>query len=333
MVSPSSSDLTPSGMSDKPSPSEPSIGIDFGGTSIKMAVVQDGKVVARGRTIHTHHHPTVSSFLDAMSWEAKEVSEQFPKIRSIGIGLPGIVDSVNGIVHNLTNVPGWKNIPIKEEFEKRTGCSVTIENDANAMTYGEWAWGAGRGKPNVLCLTLGTGVGGGLIIENRLYRGSQLAAGEVGHMSIDWRGVPDSYGNFGALEKYVGNRQIAERAMAMYKKSGKEKSLESCAPDKLAAAAEHGDWVAREIWEETGSMIGICIANIQWLLNLDRVVIGGGVAQAGALLFEPILKAVGSRTIDVIHDQLEIIPAQLGTDAGIIGNAVLALEYVNSLKS
>lgn len=318
-------------MSDQPRFSEPAIGIDFGGTSIKMAVVQDGKVVARGQTIHTHHHPTVSSFLDAMSWEAKVVSEKFPNVRAIGIGLPGIVDSVNGIVHDLSNVPGWKNIPIRAEFEKRTGCAVTIENDANAMTYGEWAWGAGQGKPNVLCITLGTGVGGGLILNSRLYRGSQLAAGEVGHMSIDWRGVPDNYGNFGSLEKYVGNRQIAERAMAMYMKSGKEKSLEDCSPEKLTAAAEKGDWVAREIWEETGSMIGVCIANIQWLLNLDRIVLGGGVAQAGDLLFEPIRKAVSTRTIDVIHDKLEIVPAALGTDAGIIGNAVLALEYVKEL--
>lgn len=247
-------------------------------------------------------------------------------VAGIGIGLPGIIDSVNGIVHGLTNVAGWNEVPLREIMRQRTGLVTTIENDANAMAYGEWKHGAAAGTRHAVCITLGTGVGGGLILDGRLYRGAQLAAGEIGHMSIDYKGLPGPYGNFGGLEEYVGNNQIAGRAVALYAAAGQPRTAAQCTPLELDKAARAGDAIARSLWDALGDELGAALASVVWILNPDAIVIGGGVAKAGDLLFEPITKSLKSRCSKVICEKLRIIPAALGNDAGIIGNAMLAQE-------
>ena len=196
----------------------------------------------------------------------------------------------------------------------------------NAMTYGEWKYGAARGARHCLCLTLGTGVGGGLILDRRLYRGAQLAAGEIGHASIDYRGKPGPYGNFGGLEEYVGNQQIAERAVELYRAAGIVRTKEECAPKELEIAARGGDGIAQGLWEAVGDEVGAALASAVWVLNPDTIVIGGGVAKAGDLLFDPIRRSVESRTLKLFHENLRIVPAALGNDAGAIGNAALVLD-------
>ena len=175
-------------------------------------------------------------------------------------------------------------------------------------------------------MTLGTGVGGGLILDGKLFRGSQLGAGEIGQMIIEPHGVPGHYGNFGALEKYVGNRQIGERAQRAYAAAGVTRTLEELTPLVLEEAALGGDEIAAKLWEDIGFEIGIMLTNIAWLLNPDRIVIGGGVAKAGPLLFEPIRRTIRERTSGVYHENLEVVPAELGNDGGIIGCAALAVE-------
>ncbi|MHA3770528.1 ROK family protein [Verrucomicrobiota bacterium sgz303538] len=303
------------------------IGIDFGGTTIKSATVRDGAIVERGEVIDTLKHDT-RSLEDALVNTIKALKAAHPDVASVGVGLPGFVDSVNGIVHHLTNVPGWHEVPLRRLLGERTALPVTIENDANAMAYGEWRYGAAKDGQNVVCITLGTGVGGALILDGRLYRGAQLGAGEIGHMSIDYRGIAGPYGNFGGLEEYVGNQQIAERAVERYRATGRIKSIVECTPAELAKAAEGGDPVAAELWEEVGTEIGAALASVIWILNPDTIVIGGGVARAGELLFAPIQRAVHQRTIPVFHEHLRIVPATLGNDAGIIGCATLAMNLV-----
>lgn len=213
-------------------------------------------------------------------------------------------------------------------LEERTGLPVVIDNDANAATYAEWLYGAGRDGVNVIMVTLGTGVGGGLILDGKLYRGSQLGAGEIGQMTLDPQGVPGHYGNFGALEKHVGNNQIAERAGQLYREAGLTRSAEACTPLALQNGADGGDEIARRVWEEIGLHLGITLCDIVWLLNPDRIVIGGGVAKAGEYVFGPIRKTIAERTMKIFHEKLEIVPAALGNDAGIIGSAALALARV-----
>ena len=244
----------------------------------------------------------------------------------VGGGLPGMVDANRGVVNQLTNVAGWESVPLREILEKRTGLPAAVENDANAMAYGEWRHGAAREGRHVICITLGTGVGGALILDGRLYRGSTMGAGEVGHMSIDYRGVPGHYGNFGALEKYVGNQQITDRAFGRYAERGAPRERECCTPAALSEAARAGDEVALGIWEEVGYEIGVALSSAIWLVNPDTVVIGGGVAKAGELVFGPVRRTIFSQTGRVFHEHLRVVEAQLGNDAGIIGNAALALE-------
>ena len=306
------------------------IGIDFGGTSVKLGLVQAGGLTLRAESLATPAYGSGESLLAAMLNSVDDLRARYPDVRAIGVGVPGIVDSRRGVVHHLTNIPGWVNIPLREILCLHTGLPAIIENDANAMTYAEWKYGAARGRENVVCVTLGTGVGGGLILNGQLYRGSRLGAGEIGNMSIDYRGRPFGYGNFGALEAYVGNTRIAERAVARYEAAGQTRSLLECLPVMLAEAASRGDAVAHQLWDETGVMLGAALADVVWLLNPDAIVLGGGVALAGELLFAPLLRTIRERTSPVFHEALEVVPALLGSDAGLIGSGALALDALTA---
>lgn len=305
------------------------IGIDFGGTSVKPGVVSGAKVIARLEPIPTGQHDSVDSLLATVFRDVAILRKRHPEVCALGAGLPGIIDGVNGRVRELSNVPGWRDVPLVSLLSEKTGLPAIIENDANAMAYAEWRFGAGQDRPNVICMTLGTGVGGGLILDGKLFRGSQLGAGEIGQMIIEPHGVPGQYGNFGALEKYVGNQQIAERAQKAYMAAGSVRAPEELTPLLLEKAARSGDEIAAKLWKDIGFEIGIMLTNIVWLLNPDRIVIGGGVAKAGVLIFEPIKRTIRERTAAIYHQHLEVLPAALGNDGGIIGSAALALHAVD----
>ena len=302
------------------------IGIDFGGTSIKLGLIQAGGLMQRVESLPTLRYSGGDALLTAMLSAVDDLRALHPGVVAVGVGLPGIVDSKQGVVHHLTNVKGWVNVPLRDLLTIHTGLPAVIENDANAMTYAEWKFGAGRRHQHVVCVTLGTGVGGGLILDGKLYRGARLGAGEIGNMSIDYRGVPGVYGNLGALESYVGNRQIATRAALRYEAAGTPRTLAECTPALLAEAALQGDDVARQLWEETGVMLGASLCDVVWLLNPDALVLGGGVAQAGELVFGPLRRTLRERTSAVFHEHLEILPAELGSDAGLIGAGALAVD-------
>jgi glucokinase len=308
------------------------IGIDFGGTSVKSAVVSSGKIVHRAKPIDTMATGS-DALMDELIALIEQMRADYPDIAGVGVGLPGFVDSVNGIVHELTNVPGWDDVPLRQILQDRTGLPATVENDAKAMAYGEFKHGAASSGRHVVCVTLGTGVGGALIIDGKLYRGAQLGAGEIGHMSIDFRGRPGPYGSIGGLEEYVGNVQIAERAVERYRAAGQQRSAHECTPADLAAAANRGDPVAAKLWDDVGLELGAALASVVWIINPDTIVIGGGVAKAGDLLFNPIRREIRQRTQALFHENLRIVPAALGNDAGIIGNAMLALEAAENLHS
>jgi glucokinase len=302
------------------------IGVDFGGTSVKPGVVKGGVIVEKGNVIPTIQDGNVDALIGSIVAEINRLKKDNEDITAVGFGLPGIINPAEGLVVNLTNVKGWRDIPLREIVSQKTGLVTNLENDAKAMAYAEWRFGAGGTLPNVICITLGTGIGGGLILNGRLYRGARMVAGEIGQTSIDYQGKDFVYGNKGALEAYVGIWHIAERAKEIYSSAGKTLSDEDALPHKLSAAADAGDPLALQLWSDIGLKLGVGISNVVWLLNPHRIVIGGGVAKAGDRLLQKIHSTIRERTEKTFWEKLEIVPATLGNDAGIIGAATLALE-------
>ncbi len=305
------------------------VGIDFGGTSVKLGVCRDGALLCTDEPIPTASHAGPAALIGEMAARVARLRGRFPDIAAIGIGVPGLVDFDRGYVHELTNVPGWKHVPLKTLLVEKTGLPVVVDNDANAMAYAEFRHGAARGLRNVVALTLGTGIGGGLILDGKMYRGSCFSAGEIGQMSIHFDGLPGHYGNLGALEKYTGNQQIAEHAVRRYAEAGITKNAADCSPKAIAEAAKAGDDIARGVWGEVADWLGTALASIAWLLNPDAFVIGGGVAQAGDLIFDPLRQRVQRMVSEVVWERLQILPARFSNEAGIIGNAALAADLVD----
>ena len=302
------------------------IGFDMGAMSTKTGVVKNGKIVTRGDVIPTRQDGNTAALIDAFIQEILRLKEIHPDADAVGFGVPGIINPVEGVVVNLTNVKGWHDIALRSIVMERTGLVGNLENDAKAMAYAEWKHGAGQSVPNVICVTLGTAVGGALILNKRLYRGATWVAGEIGQMSIDYSGVDFVYGNKGALEAYVGHRHISARAQEIYKEAGRTLSDEEAHLENLTRAANEGDELADKLWADIGLKIGVGLTNVIWLVNPDRIVIGGGVANAGERLFGYIRQTIRSRCEKTFWEHLEVVPATLGNDAGIIGAATLALE-------
>ncbi len=302
------------------------IGIDFGGTSVKTGVVQGGEIIDHAPPIATQDFDGPEELIATMVRTVEDLRKRHAGIGAVGIGMPGFVDFGTGTVLNLTNVRGWENVPLKKELEARLGLPVSADNDANCMAFAEWKLGAGKGYEHLVCVALGTGVGGGIIANGQMIRGGRFGAGEIGQTSIDFQGRSGHYGNLGALEDYIGNREIARDAQAAYKAAGIAKDIEDCSPAALAEAAKHGDKIALACWNLTGRMLATAMMNACWLLNPEAIVIGGGVARAGDLLFTPFREHLLSQLSGPFKDGLAILPAAFGHEAGTVGAAALALE-------
>lgn len=304
------------------------IGIDFGGTTVKIAVVSQSHIIDQAPPIATQEYAGHEELIGAMVRVVEDLRTRHPSIAAIGVGMPGLVNFEEGLVYNLTNVRDWESVPLKAILQEQTGLPVAVDNDANCMAFAEWKCGAGRGFQHVVFITLGTGVGGAIIANGQMLRGARHGAGEVGQTSIDYQGRAGHYGNRGALEKYIGNSEITAMAHEAYVAAGTPKSLEDCAPAALAAAAHHGDPVALAQWETIGRMLATSVMNCCWLLNPEAIVIGGGVARAGNLLFKPLKAHLLSQLSGPFKDHLKLLPAEFGHEAGTIGAAALARELI-----
>lgn len=308
--------------------SEPcALAVDFGGTSIKMGVTAGDRILATADRIPTAMFESPQAIIDAMIASARTLRGQFPSACVMGMGMPGWCDYQRGVLYQLTNVRGWdREIPVKEMMEQALGLPVVLDNDANCMAYAEWKLGAGKGKRHLVCLTLGTGVGSGLIVNGELLRGSTCSAGELGQTSIDYRGRLGHYGNRGSLEDYVGNREIAADARTLYASHGIDKAIVDCNPIALERAALAGDEVAEQVWRDLAVKLSCALMNCCYLLNPEAIIIGGGVAKAKTLLFQPLQEIMKAQLAAPLVEYLEILPAQFGTEAGILGAAHLALN-------
>lgn len=302
------------------------LGIDFGGTTVKLAVVEGETLLTEVQRITTQEFSDPESLIDRIVSGIAVLRKSFPGVAGTGIGVPGAVDFLTGMTYNLTNVQGWASFPLRDVMIAKTGLPTVVENDANCMAYAEWKYGAARGYHHAVCVTLGTGVGGGLILNDQLYRGANFAAGEIGQMSIDWNGVPGPYGNSGALERYIGNRQIEELAATVYREKGiAVPPLHT--PMVLSQLAKEGDPIALEIWERVARALGYCLMSVVYLLNPEVIVIGGGVSGAGSSLFNPLAKTLKDTLTYECFDHLNIVPARFGNTAGIIGSSAIATAF------
>ena len=311
------------------------IGVDIGGTNIKLGLVDTrGRVLARDTflTGSAPGRPALMRRLVAHMEILRQTARQNQwKLTGVGIGAPGPIDVERGRIYFFPNIPGWKDTPLKALLEKRLKLPVYLDNDANVMALAEFLFGAGRGVQNIIALTLGTGVGGGIVVHGRLFHGPHYSAAEIGHLTINENGPRCACGSRGCIETYVGNgyfvRDVrqklkAGRASVLKKwiKEGQELS-----PLLVKKAAQKGDTLAKEMWTQTGGHLGTALAGLVNILNPERIVIGGGVAQAGELLFRPIRETIRKKAFPIAYRSVKVVPAVLGTDAGLIGAAALVL--------
>ena len=310
------------------------IGIDLGGTFTKLALVETNGRISRRAKLFTTAYKTRGELVSAIISEVRTLLKEghlTPKeLLGIGIGVPGLVDFDRGLIYTLTNVPGWKNTPLKAMLEVRLRVPVLVDNDVNVMALGECRFGAGKGAKNLVCVTLGTGVGGGIIIGGSLYRGFTFSAGEVGHMPLKEEGLPCNCGGYGCLERYVGNRYIVEEIKGKIRggshtaiKGLVDGDLSEITPEVISRAARKGDRLSIDFWNTVGKRIGVTLAGIVNLLNPERIIIGGGIADAGEPLFKAIRKTVKERALPVPRRAVKILKAKLGNEAGVIGAAAL----------
>jgi glucokinase len=315
------------------------VGVDLGGTNVRAAVVtREGQIIGEGRRPSlAMEEPEVSigQIIEAIREAMDRAGVTSFDVCGIGMAVPGRHNSKEGIVIWSPNFKDmWRGVKLAAPIREAIGVPVYMANDANTAALGEFRFGAGRDVNSMVMITLGTGVGGGVIIDGKVLGGSSSGGGEIGHQVIN----PNSCyrcecGNFGDLEAEARRDTIIERALReIY--AGRESLLTTMVepkyldltPATIAQAASKGDQVSLEVMAETGRFVGIGVANAINFLNPDMVVIGGGISQAGDVLWEPIRRTVCANALEESLDVCQIVPAKLGDNAGIMGGVVLVLQ-------
>ena len=309
------------------------IGVDVGGTNVKIALVDlDGKI-AYSNTVPTRaemgYEAGVNNIKQAIKDIMQESNQTNKTIEAIGFGLPGQIDYKEGIVKNLPNIPGWVNIPLAKIIEDEFSIPTRLDNDVRCAALGELNFGAGKGCENLICITVGTGIGSGIILNGKLVRGAANAAGEIGHIKMEMNGGPlCGCGDYGCFEAFASGPAIVTMAKE-YISGGKSAKYKEMATDGIitpyivAQAALQGDTVSIQIFKQIGKIIGIGLASVVNLLNPEKIIIGGGVADAGEILLEPIRKTIQDRAMPIQAASLQVVPAQLANAAGVIGASLL----------
>ncbi|HTL70254.1 MAG TPA: ROK family protein [Candidatus Eisenbacteria bacterium] len=312
------------------------IGVDIGGTSVKMGVVgPNGRIVCRSN-FPTGRHAKKSDVLDSLYEHSRSLTAQAKKagfrVTGVGIGAPGPIDVERGFVYSFPNIHGWENTPLRKILEKRLRLPVRIDNDANAMALGETLFGAGRGAKNTIALTLGTGVGGGIVIDGKLFHGPTYSAAEIGHIVLNEEGPQCGCGNRGCIETYVGNgyfvREVRSRLAAGEKSVLKrwiEEDGRELTPYLVWQAAKKGDGFAKKFWWETGLHLGNALVGLVNVFNPEKIILGGGVAQDKPHLLDSVTRTIKKKAFPIAARSVKVVPAALGVDAGLIGAAALVL--------
>lgn len=300
------------------------IGVDLGGTNLKVALL-DLKYKIRDKEIlstqsFVQKEELILVIINYINNIISNNKLKRANILGVGFGLPGPVDEKRGIVHFLPNIPGWQEVNLKHILEKGLKLPVFLDNDAKLMALAEYKLGAAKGTKHAVCLTLGTGVGGGIIIDGKIYRGSSNASGEVGHIPLNEEGPRCNCGGRACLETYIGNTRILKEAKKLFKQ---DISLE-----EVSKLAKKQNKQAASIWLNVGRHLGITLVGVVNLLNPDCIVIGGGVANAGKILFDNVKNIISEQAMSVQAKKVKILKATLGKNAGLIGAAILVRENI-----
>jgi glucokinase len=310
------------------------VGIDLGGTKISAgAMPTDGTREIAMRMIPTLAEGGAGAVVDRIAAVIEDVIAQTQAetgaersdFLGVGIGSPGPLDRARGLVIVTPNL-GWRDFPLRDEVSRRVNLPATLDNDANCATLGEWWCGAAKGGRNVVGMTIGTGIGGGLILDGKLYHGSSDAAGEIGHTTIDSTGRRCKCGNYGCLEAYASGPAIAERARETLEVDGDSMlpSMVNGDVSQITAAtvfeaSKREDRVALEVVRDTAHFLGVGVSNLINVFNPDIFVIAGGVTQAGELLFEPLRAEVRRRAFKPSVEACRIVAGALPLSAGVVG--------------
>lgn len=305
------------------------LGIDLGGTAVKLAIVDE-----KGRMLEQNSFPnTCPSNPDKI---VKEIINNFHKMKNIkkisgtGVGVAGDIDQLKGVVRFSPNL-GWKNLDLKRLLKVHLPAPIVVDNDANAAAWGAY-WLETEGKiKNFVCVTLGTGIGGGLIIDGKLYRGTTGSAGEIGHMPFEPFGLKCKCGNFGCIERYLGANYLSMQAKETVERCGSKiilkltnNNLDRITPRILAEAANLGDKLSNNIWRQAGERLGIVLAGVVNLLNPEMIVLAGGVSLAGNLLLKPIKETIKKRAFNTSAKACRIVTSKYNQNLGVVGAALLS---------
>lgn len=306
------------------------IGIDLGGTKISGALAGlDGKVISQ-YTLPTNaaegEAPVLNRIISVIETVIEDAHKNTNDIKAIGIGSPGPLDAKKGIIITTPNLP-FKNFKLVEPIKEKFGIPTYLDNDANVAAIGENVFGAGKGTENMVFVTVSTGVGGGAIINGKIYRGNTCNALEVGHMTLEKDGPRCNCGNYGCAEALASGTAIGKRAKEAV--AGDEetslKNYKDVTSYEVFQEAKKGDKVAIKILDTCLNYLGICVANIITSFDPEMVIIGGGVSKGGDIVFEKVEEVVKERCFDTMAASCKIVPAGLGTDAGVIGAVALAI--------
>ncbi len=315
----------------------PVLAIDLGGTKIIAAIISN-----QGRVITREYYLTLAeegpqlvikrtlSAIDRLLSLGKIDSSQ---LNSISIAAAGAIDFGKGLVTLSPNLPGWYDIPLRDLIKEKYRVNTLLINDASAAALGEHRFGAGKGVNNLILLTLGTGIGGGIIINGKLYSGPCGSAGEIGHMTIDVNGPRCSCGNIGCLEMLASGTAVAREAIKRIRQGERsslteivEGKIESITAEKVEVAAQGGDSLALEVILKAANYLGVGMVNLVNIFNPEMIIVGGGMAKMGNLLLDPAKQVVRERAFQLPAQAVRIVPAQLGDDAGVLGAAVFAFQ-------
>ncbi|WP_024615922.1 ROK family protein [Clostridium sp. Ade.TY] len=311
------------------------VGVDLGGTKISTALADlAGNVLAQS-IIPTNAHEGEERVLERIIKSVQTVISEgeinLDEVKGIGIGSPGPLDSRKGIIITTPNLP-FSNFNLVKPLVEKFNVPVFLDNDANVAAIGEYMLGAGKGKKNMVYFTVSTGVGGGAIVDGNICRGNTSNALEIGHMTVAPFGPRCGCGNIGCLEALASGTAIGKRGQEAVnsKVETSLRSYEKVTSYEVFKEAEKGDAVAKDIIEEALTYLGIGIANAISIFDPEMIVIGGGVSKAGDIVFEKVREVVNKRCFKSMAESCEIVPAGLGTDAGVIGAVALALLELNN---
>jgi glucokinase len=304
------------------------LGIDLGGTSAKIGLVSSTKRIVNESSVPSLGSPEPKDLVARMAEVCKRLAVG-KKIEKLGVGVAGDIDSARGVVRISPNL-GWKNVPLKSLLEKRVPWNVTVDNDAKAAAWGLYNTQIPKSIKHVIVMTLGTGVGGGIILNGLLHRGATGTAGEVGHMNIEENGPLCNCGNHGCLETYVGRPHI-EKKVRTALENGQKSSLQALfhddpqqiTPLAIAQAAEKGDAYALSVWNDVGRALGIAVGDLIYLLNPQMICFTGGVSQAKELYLKPLRETLSKRAFKTPVNAARLMVAVQAANIGVIGASLL----------